>query len=295
MVDVDNEQSAIELRDFYSHSIDLIQYFLLSNAFLSETRSDHLQSIFSEMNFVSVECIRLSYRFRENIVRKAPSSTNLDSYIDESTRKFYILQKYEKSEIRHIDTMVNYLTTDESARLKLSQYIRYLFKIYQDEGLQGLTKQHDGLSGQKVSKWVIPQIIKKEPTPPSSSDEEEEEDVVNNEPIDIPREMLEELINEPGWQMPKPNPNFITDPNQPDILKCYPPNAGAAGFLECSDIKHPAKSELQSTEIKPSITTEQNILPSASNTNNGSEQIDDKKNAGQTVPRESNIHSDSES
>jgi hypothetical protein len=266
LVDVENEQPATELFEFYSHSIDLIQHVLILNGFLSETRSSHLQSIFSEMNFVSVDCIRLSYQYGENVIRKASSSSIQDSYIDESTRKFYILQKYEKNDSRHIDTMVNYLIQDAATRMKLTQFIRHFYKIYQKEGVEGLIKQREGIPGQQVSKWIIPRIIKKESNP---SIEEEEE--VNDDAIVIPPEMLEEMKNEPSWQSKKPMNNTMPDPNQPKSLTCYPPIDGAVSSVESLESIHPSTSS-------PS---------SSSDANNGKEQADDKKNTEQIISRES--------
>ena len=59
---------------------------------MTESRSSDLQTVFSRMKFVVVDYIRLSYRYEEH-VRKASSSSILDSYIDESMGKFYILKK----------------------------------------------------------------------------------------------------------------------------------------------------------------------------------------------------------
>jgi hypothetical protein len=162
VISVENEQQSEGLLDFYSNSIDLIQYFLLNNRYISETRLNYLQTIFSEMEFISVDSICLSHRYKENILRKLPSSSVLDSYIDESTRKFYILKKYEKSESRSIYTMVNYLIQDQHNRLKLSDHIQHLLKTYQDEGLDGLNKRRENLPEQQLPKWIIPRIVKKE-------------------------------------------------------------------------------------------------------------------------------------
>jgi hypothetical protein len=255
------------------------------------------------MDFISVDCIRLAYQYGENTVRKASLSLGLDSYIDESTRKFYILQKYEKYESRHIDTMVNYLILDESARLKLSQYIRHLFKIYQDEGIQVLTKQQEGLSEQKVPKWVIPQVSKKVSNSLLEVENEEDENEMNDELFIVPSEMLEKMKNEPGWELPKPNTSTITDPNQPKLLTCYPPKAGAVDIIESRDVKHPSKSKLQvSDAIKnteaTSVTSQSTVQnnsnssistssSSVSKTNDGIDQTTDTKNGRQVIPNES--------
>ena len=265
LVTVDNEQPAIELLDFYSYAIDLIQHVLINNENLSETRSSHLQSIFSDMKFVSVDCIRLSYQFKKNDIRKASPSSNFDSYIDESTRKFYILQSYEKNDGRHIDTMVNYLIQDVSARLRLSKFIQKLFKVYQVDGIEGLIKQHEGLPEQKESKWVIPRIIQKES---DSSSTEEKADEVDDEIIIVPPELLAAVKNEPALQ--KPFTNTMPDPDQPKSLTCFPPQAGAVSSDESLNTKHP------------------------SNANNSSEQTDSKKNTGQMIPKENDRHNKTE-
>ena len=75
LVDVDNAQPAMELLNFYSHAIELIQQFLLHNTFITESRSSHLQSIFAGLEFISVDCIRLSYQYREK--QKVSSSSVL--------------------------------------------------------------------------------------------------------------------------------------------------------------------------------------------------------------------------
>jgi hypothetical protein len=294
LVDIDNAQPAMELLDFYSYSIELIQQFLLLNKFITETRSSHLQSVFSDMEFVSVDRIRLSYQYREK--RKASSSSVLDSYIEESTRKFYVLQKYET---RHIDTMVNYLTVDESARLKLSQYIRSLFKTYQDEGIQGLIKLQQDTPEQRISKWIIPKVIKKESSP-SSTEENEEENKLNDEPIIIPLEMLEAMKNEPGWQ-PKPSRNVTIDPDQPKPLLSFPQSAGAVDLIQSEDKKQPSKSQLKSsdtiqetqitsmeTQISPPNSNSSVLTPSSSvsKTHDEKDQTYDKKNSKQTVSNE---------
>ena len=268
IVDVDNAQPATELLPFYSHSIELVQHFLLQNKLLTESRSTHLQSVFAEMEFLAVESIRLSYRYGTT-VRKALSSSIVDGYIDELTRKFYILQKYEKNESRHIDILVNYLLPDESVRLKASQVIRNLFKIYQDEGIPALIKLRENLPEQQVSKWIIPQMIKKQSTD-SSSEDNEQEDETNDEPVVIPPEMLEKMKNEPGWELPKPKSNVIIDPNQPKMLTCFPPRAGSTDLVNPPEVRGtPSVSEepRPSTEnnANPPISTPASAIPKTNN------------------------------
>ncbi|CAF3049743.1 unnamed protein product, partial [Rotaria sp. Silwood2] len=224
VIDVENEQSAKEILDFYSHSIDLIQHYLLTNQYMSENRSNHFQSIFSQMSFISVDLICLLYRYKESIIRKSSSSSVLDSYIDELARKFYILHKYEKSENRYIGTMVNYLVQDETNRLKLSKYIQNLFKIYQDNGLDGLNTQRENFSEQQLSKWIIPQITKDEPI--VQTNDQNEDEVNSNESIVVSSEMLKNLLNESAWTLPNANLNVPRDPNQSKTLTCFPAKPG---------------------------------------------------------------------
>lgn len=185
------------------------------------------------MKFISVDSICLSYRYKENLTRNLASSFVLDSYIDESTRKFYILKKHENSESRYIQTMVNYLLHDQDNRLKLSYHIQNLLKIYQDDGLDGLNKKRENLPEQQLPKWVIPRVIKKELIV-SSLDEDQDE--VCNEPVSIPKELLEEMLNEPDWRLLKQNINRPVDPNQPKVLTCFPTKSGSGISTESSPI-----------------------------------------------------------
>ncbi len=257
VIDVENEQQSEGILEFYSNSIDFIQYFLLTNRYISETQSNHLQTIFSEMTFVSVDSIYLSYRYKENVRRKLASSSLLDSYIDESTRKFYILKKYEKSESRFIYTMVNYLVQDEANRLKLSHYIQTLLRIYQDEGLDGLNKRRENLPEQQLPKWIIPRVIKKEPSV-SSSDEDEDEDEVTNDSVSIPKELLEEIINEPDRRLLKQNANMPVDPNQPKTLTCFPTKPGPEIHTETSNTNNQLSCAPKNINTTPQIPTQKN-------------------------------------
>ncbi|CAM4933155.1 unnamed protein product [Rotaria socialis] len=289
LVNVDNEQTSTDLLDFYACSIDFIQHFLLSNNFISESRSCYLQSIFSSVQFVSVDYIRLSYCYQESIVRAASSSSSLDSYMNESVKKFYILKKYEKFESYHINTMVNYLVSDESARLKLSQYITYLFKVYKAEDIEGLAKQRDLLPEKSQHTWIIPELIKNE----SDSSLSEEENAESNESIDIPFEMLEKMRNQPGWQPPKPAINTTIDPNKPKSLTCFPMKAGKDSTIESSNQELQQKSQLQSIEAMISnllVSSPNNPTESMSSVpkpRDDCEQTSKKKNDDQLVSQDS--------
>ena len=285
-MDVGNSQPSTELLNFYSHSIDLIQHYLLVHGLLSETRSSQLQVVFSEMDFLAVDYIRLSYQYREHTRSNTSSSSTLDSYLDESIRKFYILQKYEKHENRHIGTMVKYLISDESARLKLSQHIQTLFKIYQDKGLEGLLKKQQELPEQKVAKWFIPQVNKQNPDSDSTEESEDEESLENDEPLEIPPELLEKMQNEPAWQLPKRNVNTTIDPNQPKLLTSFPARAGAVDSMEPSDKTHSSAS--QSAMTQNNENSSKTAVPSSvSRTGDVPQQVDDNKNTKPAIPNDS--------
>ena len=238
MINVENEQLAKDALDFYSHSIVLIQHYLLICQYISEDRSNYLQSVFADMSFISVDSLSLSYRYKEHLTRKMTSSSILASYIDESTRKFYILtlHNYGKSETRHIDTMVNYLIQDEKKRLQLSTYIRYLFKIYQDDGLIGLNTQRETLPEQQKPRWIIPQVAQET----LSIRSEDEDNDTSNEPVSIPAEMLEQLLNEPVLTLPNRNLNSTTDPCQPKTLTCFPAKPSSRNISEPSNPDSPS-------------------------------------------------------
>ncbi|CAF1564927.1 unnamed protein product, partial [Rotaria sordida] len=133
-VNVENEQLSINLTDFYSCSIDLIQYFLLSKEYISTARSIYLSSVFNRMHFVCVDRIHLSHCYGINIIKSTSTSYSRDTYIDEQSGKFYILKKYETSEMRYIDTMVDFIVEDDKIRSQLSSYIKRLLQRYQTDG-----------------------------------------------------------------------------------------------------------------------------------------------------------------
>ncbi|CAF1279749.1 unnamed protein product [Adineta steineri] len=267
LVNVDNKQPARELHEFYSHSIELIQYYLIINGLLPETRSCYLQSIFSKMNFLLVDCIHLSYQYGENLIRKAPLPSALNSYIDESTSNFYILHKYAKNENYHIDTIVDYLMEDVSARLQLSQFIQKLYKSYEQHGVEHLIKQREVLPDHNIPKWMIPQIMKSELHSSSIKEEEkEEEDEGNDEIITYTLEMLQKLKEEPCWQPKKPTTKPILDPDQTKPLICIPSTAGATLSNEALDKEHSAKSGLQLTDVVRERATSANVHESSEQT-----------------------------
>ena len=256
LVDVDDEQPSLELFNFYAHSIDLIQKFLVAQTLIFETRSSYLQSVFSRMRFVSADRIRLSYRYQENLVRRLPLSTIIDSYIDESMGKFYILKKYEQSESRHIDTMVNYLVSDQAARLNLAHYIRQLFRLYQDQDIASLERARENLPPSTTITWIIPGIMKDKPS--ESLDEDDNSDDGNKEPVEIPADMLEAMKNRPGWKLSKPPSQPPIESDQPKSMICFPEKAGIDITVEPTRRDSPLKSQVP---IANTAKTEEKISP----------------------------------
>jgi len=280
VVNVDNPKLAEDLLNFYSHTIEIIQYFLLMNRLLSESRSIYLQTIFAKMSFISVECIHLSYQYKENLIPQP--SLNLATYVDESKRTFYILEKCLQADSYRIDAFVNYILFDPSARLKLSQYIKILFKVYLTEGTQELVKQREKLPELKITKWFIPQVIQKEPIiqlpiVEEIKEEEEEESVV------VTAEMIEKKKNEPGWELPKRNTQLQTDPNQPKPLVSFPANAGATPSIKSNDIEIQPSSTVvpNKNNSSSSAPTVETTATTTTTTTTTVSSIDEKKNVKQ--------------
>ncbi len=212
-ITVDNEQPSISLTDFYRSSIDLIQHFLLSKKLISDARSIHLSTIFSHMKFICVNSIHLSYCHGTNTVKVPSTSYNTDTYIDEQTSKFYILKKFEASEMRYTDAMVHFIVEDETTRSKLLPYIKELLQIYQNEGAQGLANRRENITEKYEPKWTIAEEIGKD-VPVVGSSIQEAEEIAPKKP-EITDEMIEQLKKE-GSIRPKLPPRPKVDANVPN-------------------------------------------------------------------------------
>jgi hypothetical protein len=206
-VDVENEQISKNLTDFYSRCIDLIQHFLLSQALIPNTRSIHLASIFARMQFICVDRIDLSYCYGTDVIKAAPNSYSTDTYIDEDSCKFYILKKFETSEMRYIDAMNEFIVEDETARSKLSSYIKKLLQTHQKDAEKEFTQLRERFTENYEPKWTIPEGIKNDvPVLPSI---QEEEKIVSEKPV-IDAEKIKQLMMAPSLRVkhvPKEVPN----------------------------------------------------------------------------------------
>ena len=215
LIDVNDERSAREVQKFYSCSICLIQQFLIASEYLSKNQSAHFQSFFSEIKFISVDSITVSYRYKDT-TRSMATPSVLDSYVDQSKKKFFILRKYEGSPMRHIDTMTNFLIQNEKNRLKVSQYIWNLFKTYQDHGIEYLIQLGENYQESELTKWIIrapdPLVVIQEKT-------------VEPESVNIPGELIQNVKDQATKSMQKLNEITRHQSDRPSGLTCFPQNA----------------------------------------------------------------------
>ncbi|CAF4235110.1 unnamed protein product [Rotaria sp. Silwood2] len=278
----DNEYPSVELTDFYSHTIDLIQSFLIKNNDLIETRSNYFQSVFVRMKIVYVHRIHFSYSYNENIIRTLISSTIHSSYIDESEGKFFILKTIEKPE-KHINTMVNYLVDNELMRPKLAEFIKNLYQSYQHNGDEGLINFRKSLpSSADTFKWMIPSIFKQ---PNQSLLEQENDDElqrsINNASVNIANEAIENMKNESScFSLNIQHNKADTDGSKP--LVSFPVKPGTLGLhLPLNGASHERKS--QSGSI-----TQEKISESDDDKTNNNEHIEQKKTTDDKKSRQNN-------
>ena len=194
-ITVEKEEPSTSLAEFYRSSIDLLQHFLFSGKLITSDQSDHFSTILSTMQFLCVDRIELSYCYADKV--KTPENHRLDTYVDEEASKFYILKKFEQSEMRYIEAMAHFLVKDEIGRLKLARYIQELLQIYQTDGAQGLDKRREKITENYQPKWTIPEEKKKD-VPVSLPTIEEpalETPIITQEMID---KLLDERSNRPN-------------------------------------------------------------------------------------------------
>lgn len=248
-VHVDNGQLSVDLFDFFSHSIELIQNFLVIKSFITENRSKYLASIFSRLHFVCVDQIQLLYKYEADVVQ----TVTCDAYIDEKAGQFYILKQFETFEQRYIDSMARFLVQDRVALIELTSYMMELSRIYQNEGTQGLLNKHQSIINLEYNdKWTFPNVYS---VSSSSSNEEISSD---EEHIEDLTETIRKLMNEPLPERKIPSQRTFEqdDENNP---RCFPAKANARESTEFSNTTyHP-------TEQKQSMNASEN-----SNSNNTS-------------------------
>ncbi|CAF1395347.1 unnamed protein product [Rotaria sordida] len=250
-VHVENEQSSTHLAEFYHCSIDLIQYFLLSKQFISATHSADLSFVFARMHFVCVDRIDLSYCYGTDIIKTESTNYNKDTYIDEQSSKFYILKKFEHSETRYIDAMINFIVEDEGIRSQLLSYIKKLLQQYQNEGEKSLAMLRTNCTENYEPKWKIPKEIKKDvPSPPAIEEKTEKPEITRDE--------IEQLKDMPSTRRNR-IPKKVTDEDNTSQLTCFPAKASTIETNEIPESK---------TKPKPKDSTERENPSSNANSTN---------------------------
>ena len=248
-VHVENEQLSINLFTFYFNIMPIVQYFLLTKSLVNSERAKYLSSVFARMHFVCVDHIQISYHYHENTLH----TETCDAYIDEHAGRFYILKMFENSHVLHAETMAKYLVQDRTVAPELVSFIMELSQIFQNEGIQGLTTRYGHIATQpKDDKWMFPNVYLNLVLPSTSSQNEEMSSEVK--PIDIPEELIEQVMNEPVPERKPPSRlRAEKDENNPT---CFPEKANA---VESVEISKPHPSE-------PSAAPESNVSPSSETT-----------------------------
>lgn len=223
--DGDNEQPSIELTKFYGCIIDLIQSFLIKHDNLSETRSNYFQSVFSRMKIISVDRIRFSYSYNDGIIRTLKTSKTQSFYIDESNGKFFILKIIEKPD-KEVQTLANYLVENDSIRRKLTDFIKNLYKIYQQKGEDGLTQSRKTYPSQPESlKWFIPPVVKITTSLLLETEVEDDDEQItdlNNVSINISDEAIDKIKKESNIFPPKTQSKKVKVEGESKPLTCFP-------------------------------------------------------------------------
>ena len=209
------------------------------------------------MQFVCVDRIQLSYCYGTDVVKAASTSYIVDTYIDEQSCKFYILKKYETSEMRYIDAMSEFIVEDEETRAKLSSYIKKLLQKHQNDAEQGLNSLREKLTQTNESPWTIPKGIKKDVTIPLPVQEKETTPV--EKPV-ITKEQIEELMKEPSRRLPLP-PKRVTNEDDATRLTSFPERAGAIESNETFPTKTPSTGQ---AKPKSDNSVEREHTPSSS-------------------------------
>lgn len=167
------------------------------------------------MRFLCVDQIDLSYCYGDIV--KTPTSHRLDTYVEEETRKFYILKKFEQSDMRVTKPMTHFLTKEELAQPKLLQYIQDLLQVYQKDGTKGFDTEREKITENYQPKWTIPEEKKKD-LPVTSSVTDKVEESVLETPV-VTQEMIDAMKEEVSVrsQLP-PRPQTNENPNPPSTV-----------------------------------------------------------------------------
>ena len=265
---VENERPSVILSDFYRRSIDLIQAFLLNAKLLSEARSKDLAAVFARMHFVCVDLIRVSYCSEANVKKSSDAGSSNETYVDEKAGKFYILTKFENSDMRYIDAMVAFLLQDETARAKLSAFMKTLLKMYQKDPAEGLKKLREKQTIQYEPKWIIPEDVKEDVLTVPMKAQKEGKKLAEN--VVITEEEKAALLSEFSLRPPPTQKEATADEKVVSSMTSYP----ARGPTVESTTQAANKSTGQGTATRRGEQSTDGERPRQSNTGNH-EQHDD--------------------
>ncbi|CAF1127467.1 unnamed protein product [Rotaria sordida] len=154
-----------------------------------------------------------------------------------------------------------------------------LLRIYQNEGEQGLIQRRDHITIQEHDyRWILPNVYL---TLLPSSSLPTEEISLNDEPIDISAEMIEQLINE-SLPERKLRSRITTEKDEEKNPTCFPAKANTTESTEVSNTKpHPAEQ------------TQSTVSNSNHSSSSGSiSQISRKSDNSHTIQGESNLKED---
>ena len=282
-IDATDEQPSTSLTNFYRQSIDLIQHFALSQRLITDARSTHLASVFDRMRFVSVDRIQLSYTHGTDLVKPMPGDLGEDTFIDEPSAKFYILRKFESSESRYIDTMVEFITQDETMGAKLAQYIRSVLKAYQRDAEHGLERIRQAAKGQYEPKWTIPEDIIEETAVVVPA--EVEEDTPIEKPV-ITAEEIAALVNEPSLRIiAKPK----EESKEEEVLTSFPARQ-APSDLKDNSARKPPSTEQPKPKIDNPIENKDTVPSTGHHPNSQGPRTDKHDENDQRVPNNHESH-----
>ncbi|CAF1273896.1 unnamed protein product [Rotaria sordida] len=256
------------------------------------------------MLYLKHDRICFSYSYNNNTRRISTSSKIHSSYIDESIGNFFILNTIEKPE-KHIDTMINYLIENELIRRKLVEFIKNLYKTYQQKGEEGLISLRQTLPSQADTfKWVIPSIVKESESLllKQEEDDDEQRTNINNASVNIPDEAIENMKKESDCFPLKLQPNKV-EVEGPKPLVCFPVKLGTPGLNSPSNIVSLERKSQQDNVTKEKIFTsspsENNIISSSKSTTITTDSMkknendqDEKKN--KNAPQYLKVNNDSQ-
>ena len=253
-----NEKLSIDLFHFYSHSMELIQNFLLNKSFITDEQSKYFSSVFARLHLVCVDQIELLYNYQGETLRKE----FCDTYLDEQAGRFYILKQFERCQARYNECMAKYLVQDRRVLAELIAFMMELSRIYENEGQQGLIQRRDSIEHQY--KWTLPNVYFTQSVLPSSTEEISLIEEVGN----VSSEMVEQVMNEAIPER-KPPSRITTDKDIENNPTCFPAKANTiqSQSTDSAYISNSNQSSSASISSNSSFSSRKNNKPEESRRN----------------------------